>query len=295
MKKFVRGFALLSLSVIFTSCSKKPAVVVEQPSATDAPADSASSATGSATADGNSAPPAADPAVGAAPAGTATTPPIPPQEENPLLVGLSPADRAKYEGWFKKHNLTSDPEVMDQDADGDGYSNREEFLAETNPRDPKSQPGVIESATLKTVNEVTVPLILREVKNGTARVQRTDSDAQEELTTGAQPKGLPYKVVAVKQEVKADKHGVLTDVSNVTLENVGTKEMVTLIRDLPARSSETHAVVVGPNGQEKRVHLDETVEIPGMPGKQFRVIELRADQVLVEDLETKRALSIPKR
>ena len=50
-----------------------------------------------------------------------------------------------------------------------------------------------------------------------------------------------------------------------------------------------------PRGVEEWLHLDETVEIPGMPGKQFKVIELRADQVLVEELDTKRALSIPKR
>jgi len=216
-------------------------------------------------------------------------------EDNALLVGLSADDKTKFEAWFKRYNLTSEPEVMDRDEDGDGYSNREEFLADTNPRDAKSMPGVLETASVKTVNEVTVPMILREVKGGKARVQRTDTGGEEELTSGGQPKGLPYKVTGVKHEVKADKHGVFTDVSNVTLENTGTKETVTLIRDLPARSSETHAVVVGPNGGEKKVHLDETVDIPGMPGRQFKVIELRDDQVLVEEIGTKRALSIPKR
>jgi hypothetical protein len=284
MKKFVRVFAALSLSLVFASCSKKTTQVVEQQTPAPDPGESSRA--------GNS-----HPSAGAEGTGSPAQPTAPGQaaDENPFLVGLPPADRAKYEAWFKRYNLSSDPAVMDQDADGDGYSNREEFLADTNPRDPKSLPGVIETASLKTLNEVTVPMILREVKSGKARVQRTDTNTEEELVSGAQPKGLPYKVTAVKHEVKADKHGVFTDVSNVTLENVGTKEMVTLIRDLPARSTETHAVVVGPNGQEKKVHLDETVEIPGIPGKHFKVIELRADQVLVEEVESKRALSIPKR
>lgn len=290
MKKFVRSFAALSLPLFLASCSKKTTTVVEQqpPGAEPAePGERTTSSPGAAT---------APTSAGGAPA-VARTPSSQPvlTDENPLLVGLPPEDRAHYEAWFKRYSLSPDPEVMDRDPDGDGYSNREEFLADTNPRDPKSMPGVIDTASLKTVNEVTVPMILREVKGGKARVQRTDTNAEEELVSGSQPKGLPYKVTAVKHEVKADKHGVFTDVSNVTLENVGTKEMVTLIRDLPARSSETHAVVVGPNGQEKKVHLDETVEIPGMPGKQFKVIELRADQVLVEEVDTKRALSIPKR
>jgi hypothetical protein len=287
MKKFVRGFALLSLALFFASCSKKPATVVEQKPPLE---DVTEPGGATAPATSNAATEQAAPAIPGAPAPAATS-----GNENPLLVGLSPADRAKYEAWFKRYNLTSDPEIMDQDADADGYSNREEFLAETNPRDPKSLPGVMDTASVRAVNEVTVPMILREVKGGTARVQRTDTNTEEEVVRGAQIKGLPYKVTNVKQEVKADKHGVFTDVSNVTLENVGTKEMVVLIRDLPARSSETHAVVVGPNGEEKKVHLDETVEIPGIPGKQFKVIELRADQVLVEEIGSKRALSIPKR
>ena len=289
MKKFVRGFAALSLPLFLASCSKKTTTVVEQqpPGAEAEEAGSTAPAAEGAT--------AAPSPAGGAPAGTRTPSAPVLADDNPLLVGLPPEDRAHYEAWFKRYSLSPDPEVMDRDPDGDGYSNREEFLADTNPRDPKSMPGVMDTASLKNVNEVTVPMILREVKGGKARVQRTDTNAEEELVSGSQPKGLPYKVTAVKHEVKADKHGVFTDVSNVTLENVGTKEMVTLIRDLPARSSETHAVVVGPNGQEKKVHLDETVEIPGMPGKQFKVIELRADQVLVEEVDTKRALSIPKR
>jgi hypothetical protein len=291
MKKFVRGFAVLFVAQFLFACSKKSTTIVEQPPARDdaeAGAASSPAASGQRKAKGPGVVSSGAPASAAAkPAGTA--------EENPLLVGLPPADRAKYEAWFKKYNLSSDPEVMDQDADGDGYSNREEFLADTNPRDPKSLPGVMETASVKAVNEVTVPMILRDVKAGKARVTRTDTNTEEELVSGGQPKGLPYKVTGVKHEVKADKHGVYTDVSNVTLENTQTKEMVTLIRDLPARSSETHAVVVGPNGEEKKVHLDETVELPGMPGKQFKVIELRADQVLVEEVGSHRALSIPKR
>ena len=287
--KFVRGFSALSLTLVaFSGCSKKPTTVEESAPPAAEPGEAPVSAEdGSVAATGTSRSPQAAPPL---PGETS-----PSGKPNVLLEGLSPDDRVKFEEWFKKHNLTSDPEVMDQDSDADGYSNREEFLANTNPRDAKSLPGVMEAATVKVVNEVNVPLILREVKGGKARVERTDSGTTEELSAGNQTAGLPYRVKSVRHEIKPDKHGVLTDVSNVTLENVSTKENVVLIRDLPARSSQTHAVVVGPDGSEKKVHLDETVEIPGMPGRQFKVIELRSDQVLVEDLASKRTLSIPKR
>lgn len=212
-----------------------------------------------------------------------------------LLVGLSPDDKTKYEAWFKKYNLTPDPSVLDQDADADGYSNREEFLASTNPRDPNSLPGVIEGVSVKAMTEIKIPIILRDVKPGKAHIERTDGLGEEDLREGSQPKGLAYRVTGIKQEVKADKHGVFTDVSNVTLMNPQTKEKVILVRDMPARSSETHAVVVGADGIEQKIHVDEIVTLPGQGSRKFKVLELRSDQVVVEELGTKRPLTIPKR
>ena len=95
--------------------------------------------------------------------------------------------------------------------------------------------------------------------------------------------------------MKQDKHGVFTDMSQVTLENPETKETVFLVRDLPARSSQTHAVIAGADGKEQQVHFDETFTIAAHPGKQFKVIDLRADQVVVQEVGGKTVLTIPKR
>ena len=217
-------------------------------------------------------------------------------EKSVLPSGISAEDNAAFEGWFRKHSLDpKDPAMLDADTDGDGYSNREEFLAGTNPRDPDSMPGMIDGVSMKEMKDVRVPVILREVKGGTARVQRIDEPGLEELREGSPVKGLPYRVTKIKQEVKADKHGVFTDVSQVTLENPETNESVVLVKDLPARSSETHAVLVGADGVEQKVHVDETITLPGQKGKKFKVLEVRPDQVVVEELESRRPLTIPKR
>lgn len=185
--------------------------------------------------------------------------------------------------------------MLDADADADGFSNREEYIAGTNPRDPHSMPGMLEGVVMKELKEVRVPVILRAVKEGKAVVQRLDTPGTEEWEQGTAVKGLPYRVTAVKQEVKADKHGVFSDVSQVTLENSDTKESVVLIRDLPARSSETHAVIVGPGGVEQKVRVDEIIELPGQKDKKFKVLELRAEQVVIEEMATRRPLTILKR
>ena len=217
-------------------------------------------------------------------------------EKTVLPSGITAEENAAFEAWFRKYGLDpKDPATLDADTDGDGYSNREEFLAGTNPRDPDSMPGMIDGVSMKELKDVRVPVVLREVKGGTARVQYTDEPGMEELREGSPVKGLPYRVKKIKQEVKADKHGVFTDVSQVLLENPETNESVVLVKDLPARSSETHAVLVGADGVEQKVHVDETITLPGQKDKKFKVLEVRPDQVVVEELETRRPLTIPKR
>jgi hypothetical protein len=271
--------AALCIALAFAACHKKETTVVETHPEARAPFK------GEAV---EPAPTGSEPAA-AKPADAAKT------DDTALLVGLSPDDKTKYEAWFKKYNLTPDPSVLDQDADADGYSNREEFLANTNPRDPNSLPGVIEGVSVKAMTEIKIPIILRDVKPGKAHIERTDGLGEEDLREGSQPKGLAYRVTGIKQEVKADKHGVFTDVSNVTLVNPQTKEKVILVLDMPARSSETHAVVVGADGIEQKIYVDEIVTLPGQGSRKFKVLELRSDQVVVEELGTKRPLTIPKR
>ncbi len=212
------------------------------------------------------------------------------------MAGLSQEENAKFEAWCKRYALDpKDPSMLDADPDRDGFSNREEYIAGTNPLDPNSVPGMLDGVVMKEYNEVRVPVLLREVKDGKARIERLGAPGAEEVQQGATLKGLPYRVTAMKHEVKADKHGVFSDVSQMTLENTDTKESVVLIRDLPARSSETHAVIAGPDGATQKIHAEEVIELPGQKGKKFKVIELRPEQVVIEELGTRQPLTIPKR
>lgn len=212
------------------------------------------------------------------------------------LAAISEDESAKFEAWCKRYGFDAkDPAMLDADPDRDGFSNREEYIAATNPLDPNSVPGMLDGVAMKEFNEVRVPVLLREVKDGKARLERLDAPGTEEVQQGATLKGLPYRVTAMKHEVKADKHGIFSDVSQVTLENVDTKESVVLIRDLPARSSGTHAVITGPDGAKKIIHADEIIELPGQADKKFKVLELRPEQVVIEEVGTRRPLTIPMR
>ncbi len=290
MKALSRPALLVAATLALVACNKKTTSeeVAHPDGASEAPAP---------VADGGSTGPAAAPAnsTGAA---TPTVPATPDKPgKDPLEGVLSSEEIARYTAWFKKYNIPFDAGALDQDSDGDGYTNRQEFDAGTNPRDPRSVPGVMEGVSVKVVNEVQVPLLLENVdqKGTTATIKHTADGTVERIGEGSQPRGLPYKVSRVKHEIKADKHGEMVDASSVTLENSATKETVTLVRDLPARSSETHAILVGADGVEQKVRIGDVITLPGQGAKKFVVLDLRADQVLVEDSETKKPITIPKR
>ena len=114
---------------------------------------------------------------------------LPPAEQMPVedrkvkADALAAADRAfvaapppalppedGYEAWFKKHRLDlQDPKMLDADDDGDGFSNRDEFMADTDPHDANSRPGIHNQMRLKQYTEVRLPVILEEVSGETAR------------------------------------------------------------------------------------------------------------------------------
>lgn len=201
-----------------------------------------------------------------------------------------------YEAWFKKYNLDlNDPKMLDADPDGDGASNRDEFMANTNPRDPNSRPGVHAFIRLKEYHEVKVPLLLESVDGDTARVKHVgEGETKTETVRAGQTVG-GMKVLRVTERHETDKNGEPVDVSRVELDDPTTKEHVLLVRDMPAKSATSYAVLTSPDRQTTiTVKQGEVFQWPGTPGTSFKVIDLRPEQAVVQQLETKKMFTIPR-
>jgi hypothetical protein len=81
----------------------------------------------------------------------------------------------------------------------------------------------------------------------------------------------------------------------VTLENPETKERVTLVKGMPARTSATHAVLASPDGKTTlTVRQGETFEWPGAPGTHYTVVDMSADQIVVQQVDTRKMWTIPR-
>ncbi len=204
-------------------------------------------------------------------------------------------ERSAYEAWFQKYHLDlNDPKMLDADADGDGVSNRDEFLADTNPRNALSHPPTAAAPPplrFTEYHEGKLPLVLEAVRGGKAVIK--NGDLRETVVVGDRMRGLPLRVTKITDRKTSDKEGEATDRSQVLLEDTATKETVTLVKDLPAKTTATHAVLASADGKTSvKVRAGEVFSLPGDPGTTYRVLDIAPDEVLVQQQDTRKTWTL---
>ncbi|MHA3774391.1 Amuc_1099 family pilus-like system protein [Verrucomicrobiota bacterium sgz303538] len=210
-----------------------------------------------------------------------------------------------YEAWFRKYNLDlNDPNMLDADPDGDGVSNRDEFMADTDPRNKNSFPPQAAAAKaashsglkLKSYNEVRLPVVLDSVDGETAKIKRLDQgDKVETVRVGQTMQGLGLKVERVQSRRMTDKHGSAVDASHVTLEDPETKEKTMLVKDMPAHSASSYAVLTSEDGKTSiTVRQGDSFEWPQNGGSTFKVIDLRTDQAVLQEERSGKMWTVSK-
>lgn len=305
--------ALLSTVALFPGCSDSAAPAVSS-SGEAAPAPEEQVAAPPATAGSGLAEtepppgsgPVAEPAPGSGP-GVAVEPPagaeLPPVAAGPSSALPMPrfADEEKaFQDWCLRYGLAAnDPAMLDADRDGDGVPNRDEFVGDSDPLDPNSRPGIPAGIRLKSYSEVRLPVMLDQVKGDKAFLKQVEgTESKEEVVkAGDTVRGMKVGRVVTRRET--DKTGQPVDVSRVTLEDLTTKERVTLVRGMPARTAATHAVLASPDGRTSiTVRQGETFEWPGVggqPGAHYTVVDMSDDQVVVQQVENQKMWTIPRR
>ena len=205
---------------------------------------------------------------------------------------------ADFEAWFKKHKLDlSDPNMLESDADQDGFSNRDEFLADTDPNDGNVRPGVAKSIRVKEYTEVRLPFVLRGVEGSTATVEYTADGLgqKEKVKQGDTIRGTKLRVDRVATGTDTDKHGDKVDMSQIVLSDAETQDRLVAVKDLPTRTSASFATLTDPEGKTIiKVREGDVFQWPSEPDASYKVIDLREDQVVVKEEKSQKTLTIPR-
>jgi ankyrin repeat protein len=111
--------------------------------------------------------------------------------------------------------------------------------------------------------------------------------------------GTNYRVASVDTKFVSSKEGKgqLTDVSQMTVEDTATGEKHLLVKDVPGRSAVTYAVVtMQPGSQRYVVHENDKFSAVNNRNKteEFQVLEIRPTQVLIENLSTRKVVTIER-
>jgi len=145
--------------------------------------------------------------------------------------------------WLEEFNLPiADADVLIQDADNDGFTNLDEWQAHTNPSDRESHPPYTFKLKLRAFSEEPFPLIFSSSIGHTYAINNIDpSNPTQFLQVGEMVKGTKYMLRAYTEKYDTDKYGTTIDVSELTLEQIDTHDLITLIKEKRAMSPESVA------------------------------------------------------
>lgn len=223
--------------------------------------------------------------------------------------------------WYRKYALDfTDPNVDREDPDGDGFSNKVEFMNEalnakdcdggksTNPLDPQSHPPYLSRLRLDKYDSRPFHIQFRGYQqlNGDTVFQiylkDVPSSQQPRLKKTGDDLGFEgYKIGAFRQKTANENEGgiaIPTDESELDLEKPEIGFKITLIfrKEIDSPESTANFVMLMPSevGKVFKVSRGKIFIPPYLTDSQFRVIDIKDDGAVIRDIKTNQDTTIPK-
>jgi len=187
--------------------------------------------------------------------------------------------------WLEQFGLPiADADVLDQDPDGDGFTNLDEWLGHTNPTDGNSHPEYYTKLKLKSAVEEPFRLIFSSWMGDTYQINTIDfKQPTQFLKVGDTIKGTRFKIAKFLKKYEPNKYGTNVDVSELTLEQEETKQQLTLVKEKVAISPESVATFVYTWGgrQEFQVRKDQEFSLKPQVQIKYKLVDVDPTRAVI--------------
>jgi hypothetical protein len=194
--------------------------------------------------------------------------------------------------WIEQFGLPiADADVLEQDPDGDGFNNFEEWQGHTNPTDAKSHPDYLTKLKLKSFSQEPFRLVFASrippARSGdvdTFGINTIDlTQPTQFVKIGDTIAGTHFRVGKFTEKTTKDKYGTDEDASELTLENTETHEQLTLVKEKVAVSPESVATFVY-SWRERRefvVKKDQEFSLPPQGDIKYKLIDVQPTKAVI--------------
>jgi hypothetical protein len=191
--------------------------------------------------------------------------------------------------WLEQFGLPiTDADVLEQDPDGDGFNNLDEWEGHANPIDGNSHPDYFTKLKLKSASREPFRLVFSSWVGDTYAINPIDlKQPTQFLKIGAPISGTRFKIVKFVEKYEPNKYGTNVDVSELTLEHEVTREQLTLVKEKVAISPESVATFVYLWGSRYEFQVRKDQEFSLKPKEQikYKLVDVQPAQAVIVNVQ----------
>jgi hypothetical protein len=187
--------------------------------------------------------------------------------------------------WIEKFSLPiQDADVLEQDADGDRFTNLDEWQGGTDPTNKESHPDYLTKLQLASIREEHFPFIFSSSVKNTFGINTIDqSEPTQFLKIGDVIHGTDFKIVRFTEKHERNQYGTTVDVSELLLEHRQTRAQVTLVKEKIATSPQSVATFVYTWGgrREFEVRKDQEFSLKPVEEINYKLVDVQRNKAVI--------------
>ena len=197
--------------------------------------------------------------------------------------------------WFEKYALPiEDADALEQDPDKDGFTNLDEWKANTDPTHAESHPDYTTKLHLVSATEEPFRYIFASRTRDKFGINSIDeSEPTQFLKVGQIIRGTDFKIMKFTEKEERNQYGMRMDVSELLLEHQGSHAQVTLVKGQVATSPQSVATFVYTWGGRKEFEVRKDQEFPlatAEGNRTYKLIDVRPDKAVIVNTQNPAAL-----